>query len=148
MEQQYNLERFLTAQDRSWNGYADALHEIVAGCKTGHWMWYIFPQLKGLGTSEISLFYGLAGYAEARAYYDHPVLRQRLLEIAAALLTHPKTEITDLLGVNGAIDAKKLRSCMTLFALVDPEEPLFRRVLDTFFNGQEDRRTVQLAECL
>lgn len=111
MSKIYNLERFLEAQERD---YGTALQEIRAGRKTSHWIWYIFPQLKGLGNSYNSQYYGIDGVGEAEAYYEHPVLRERLREITDAVLMHKgKTQIEDIMG--GSLDALKLRSCMELF---------------------------------
>ena len=124
----YDLERFLTAQASS---YEDALEEIRSGRKRGHWIWYIFPQQKGLGHSYNSEYYGLEGTDEARAYLAHPVLGERLREISKALLIHEgKKDIDSIMG--SYIDVLKLQTCMNLFNRVSPND-IFEKVLDAFF---------------
>ena len=137
MDTSFNLQRFLTAQQRD---YTQALREIKNGFKQTHWIWYVFPQLKGLGHSYNSEYYGLDGIEEARAYYDHPVLRERLLEITTALLEHKDKTAVAILS---PIDARKVKSCMTLFWLVS-ENLLFKSVLDAFYNGQMDKKVVRM----
>ena len=131
------LERFLTRQEEY---YPQALAEIRAGYKEGHWMWFIFPQLRGLGRSNESWYYGLEDLREAGDYLDHPVLGPRLREITGALLELDKTHPWEIFG--GA-DSRKLCSCMTLFALVaeDEAENPFARVLEQYFHGQGDYLT-------
>ena len=125
---EYDLERFLTAQASI---YEDALEEIRSGRKRGHWIWYIFPQQKGLGHSYNSEYYGLEGTDEARAYLAHPVLGERLREISQALLIHEgKKDIDSIMGSN--IDVLKLQTCMNLFNQVSPND-IFEKVLDAFF---------------
>jgi uncharacterized protein (DUF1810 family) len=125
---EYDLERFLTAQASI---YEDALEEIRSGRKRGHWIWYIFPQQKGLGHSYNSEYYGLEGTDEARAYLSHPVLGERLREISKALLIHEgKKDIDSIMGSN--IDVLKLQTCMNLFNRVSPND-IFEKVLDAFF---------------
>ena len=125
---EYDLERFLTAQAAD---YADALDDIRNGRKRGHWIWYIFPQQKGLGHSYNSEYYGLDGIDEARAYLVHPVLGPRLREISEALLTHEgKRDIDAIMG--SSIDVLKLQTCMNLFNRVSPND-IFEKVLDAFF---------------
>ena len=104
-------------------------------------MWYVFPQLKGLGVSATSNTYGLASLAEARAYLAHPILGQRLTEATSAMLTH-RTRTAD--SVLGELDALKFRSCLTLFSLADPSAQIFTEALEYFFGGQRDTRTIQL----
>ena len=133
-----SLERFLQAQE---GDYAAALAEIRAGRKRSHWIWYIFPQLKGLGRSMTAEYYGIRDLAEAREYLAHPVLRQRLIEISEALLGLPSNDADEVMGFP---DNLKLRSSMTLFALADPSCPVFRQVLDKFFGGRPDERTKEL----
>ena len=133
----YDLERFLVAQEKY---FPVALQEIKAGRKESHWMWFIFPQLKGLGFSSKAKFYGISGKEEALAYWEHPVLRSRLLEITSALLN---TQSCDAEEVMGYPDDLKLQSCMTLFAMVT-EENVFYRVLDKFFGGNQDEKTQKL----
>ncbi|WP_231263440.1 DUF1810 domain-containing protein [Nocardioides alpinus] len=135
-----DLERFVQAQART---YAGALAELRAGRKTSHWMWWVFPQVAGLGQTPTSQTYAIADLDEARAYAAHDVLGPRLRTCCRALL--------DLEGVSaehvlGGVDAMKLRSSMTLFALADPSEPVFDEVLDRFFGGERDERTVRLLD--
>lgn len=125
---EYDLERFVTAQAAD---YADALDDIRNGRKRGHWIWYIFPQQKGLGHSYNSEYYGLDGIDEARAYLAHPVLGARLREISEALLIHEgKRDIDAIMG--SSIDVLKLQTCMNLFNRVSPND-IFEKVLDAFF---------------
>ena len=131
----YNLQRFLDAQQRD---YAQALREIEDGLKQSHWIWYIFPQLKGFGHSYNSEYYGLDSVEEARAYYNHPVLRERLIEITTALLKHQDKPAVAILS---PIDARKVRSCMTLFWVVS-ENPLFKTVIDVFYEGRMDGKAI------
>ena len=125
------LERFVQAQADS---YARALRDIKSGRKTSHWMWYIFPQLSGLGHSQTARYYAIRDRAEAEAYLAHPVLGKRLLEISSELL---KLESSDATAVMGWPDDLKLKSSMTLFSLVS-REPVFRQVLEKYFRGEED----------
>lgn len=131
------LDRFVEAQAGVW---AQVLAELKAGRKTSHWMWFVFPQIAGLGRSQTARFYAIADVAEARAFLAHPLLGARLREAAAALLAHRGRSAEAMLG---GIDAVKLRSSMTLFAAVAPEEPVFAAVLDAFFSGQRDPETVR-----
>lgn len=125
---EYDLERFLTAQAAD---YEDALDDMRSGRKRGHWIWYIFPQQKGLGHSYNSEYYGLDGIDEARAYLAHPILGTRLREISEALLAHEgKRSIDSIMGSN--IDVLKLQTCMNLFNRVSPND-IFEKVLDAFF---------------
>lgn len=133
----YTLNRFLTAQERSYDA---ALAEIKAGRKRTHWMWYIFPQIAGLGMSSTAQYYSIQDILEAEEYMAHPVLGARLLEISRALLT---LESSDATAVMGYPDDLKLRSCMTLFAQVS-DDPVFEAVLDKFFGGHPDSRTLAL----
>ncbi|MBR3318880.1 MAG: DUF1810 domain-containing protein [Atopobiaceae bacterium] len=139
----YDLERFKKAQDgATWGAtYEDALGEIREGCKLTHWIWYVFPQLKGLGRSGMAEKYGISGMPEAEAYLADPVLGARLVEISEALLEHRGTSAQRILG---PIDAIKVRSCMTLFARVPGSSPVFREVLDVFYDGKEDELTIEL----
>lgn len=134
-----DLSRFHRAQRGS---YADALEEIRAGRKRSHWIWYIFPQLQGLGFSSTSQFYALRDLDEARAYLADPVLRERLLEISGALLALPGSDPSAVMGYP---DDLKLQSCMTLFELADPECPVFPAVLEKYYGGERDKRTLRLA---
>jgi len=128
------VDRFVKAQEES---YGQALTEIKNGRKRSHWMWYIFPQLKGLGRSETARYYGIANRQEAKAYMADPLLGSRLLEISGELL---KLESHDANAVFGQPDDVKLKSSMTLFYLVDGN-PTFKAVLDKFFDGQMDEVT-------
>ena len=132
------LQRFLIAQQYD---YDQALREIRAGRKRSHWIWYIFPQLKELGRSETAKAYGIRDMAEAKEYLAEPTLRARLIEISEALLTLPTN---DPHAVMGYPDDMKLRSSMTLFAAADPDCPVFRRVLEKYFGGEPDPRTLAL----
>jgi len=136
-----DLSRFLTAQDADGT-YEQALRELRAGRKTSHWMWFVFPQVAGLGRSATAQHYALRGVEEAQAYVDHPVLGPRLRECCGALLS---LENADTQAVLGAVDAQKLRSSMTLFALARPDEPLFAQVLDRFYGGEQDPLTLAQA---
>jgi uncharacterized protein (DUF1810 family) len=134
----YRLQRFVDAQDAGGT-YPRAVQELKAGRKVGHWMWFVFPQIAGLGLSSISREYAISGPAEAKAYLAHPVLGPRLVECAQILTAEPGTSAVDIFG---SVDAMKLRSSMTLFASVaEPEQGVFRRVLDQFFDGVEDDAT-------
>ena len=136
----YDLDRFKKAQA---GDYALALEEINAGRKRSHWIWYIFPQLKGLGLSGMSDYYGIKDLEEAKAYMKDPVLRNRLQEISTALLKHKGKRASEIFGYP---DDLKVRSCMTLFSTAVPEEILFREVLDAFFDGKADAKTLQLLQ--
>lgn len=131
------LDRFVEAQD---GVYDRALAELRAGRKASHWMWFVFPQIAGLGRSAMAQRYAITSLDEARAYLAHPVLGPRLVECARVL-----TELagTSAEAVFGGIDAIKLRSSMTLFAHAAPEEPGFRAVLDRYFDGAEDPATLE-----
>ena len=130
-----SLQRFLDAQATD---YAQALAEVKAGRKRSHWMWYIFPQIRGLGFSETARFYGIQDLAEATAYLQHPVLGSRLVAICEALLTLPGSNATSIMG---SPDDLKLRSSMTLFAAVPGAGPVFQQVLTKFFGGGPDSKT-------
>lgn len=134
----FDLIRFHTAQKRD---YEKALSELRSGKKCTHWMWYIFPQLKGLGQSDMANHYGIRSLDEAKAYLADPVLRGRLIEISNVLLTLDESDPEVILGFPNHM---KLRSCMTLFSVADPEEEVFRKVLDKFFNGEMDKKTLML----
>ena len=134
------LDRFIEAQDAQGT-YRAALAELRAGRKHSHWMWFVFPQLAGLGRSPTAQFYALTSLAEARAYAAHPVLGARLRECAAALLALDGRSADDVLG---PVDALKLRSCMTLFARAVPDEPVFPAVLDRYYGGEPDAATDRL----
>lgn len=135
-----NLERFVIAQKDT---YAAALSELRAGWKQGHWMWFIFPQIAGLGYSSTAQFYAIQSIDEAAAYQAHPVLGPRLIECCEALLLHPDRSARDILG---SPDDLKLRSSATLFAQVQPPHPVFGKILSTFYSGHPDTRTLELLE--
>lgn len=136
----YNLSRFLEAQR---NDYTTALTEIKSGHKRSHWIWYIFPQLKGLGMNYMSDFYGLDGLGEAKAYLANDTLKARLLEISRALLALPENDAASVMGYP---DDMKLHSSMTIFHLAAPDEPVFQKVLDKYFAGKLDKNTVRLCQ--
>ena len=131
----YDLRRFVDAQT---NTYDQALAELRAGSKRTHWMWFVFPQIAGLGRSGMAQRFAIADLDEARAYLAHPVLGRRLVECARALTA---LDTDDAVAVMGSTDAQKLRSSMTLFAHADPDQPVFREVLDHYFGGTEDDAT-------
>ena len=131
----YYLERFLTVHKYN---YENALREITDGRKRTHWIWFIFPQLAVLGHSANAKYYGISGYDEAKAYLEHPILGARLREITRALLQHRGESAVDILG---GIDAVKVRSCMTLFDAVSPDD-IFQEVLDAFYGGTYDKMTL------
>jgi uncharacterized protein (DUF1810 family) len=133
----FGLQRFVDAQDDA-GIYDQALRELRAGRKHSHWMWFVFPQVAGLGSSPMTQHYAISGLPEARAYLAHPELGRRLVECARALT---ELEETDAVRVFGPVDAQKLRSSMTLFARAAPDEPVFRQVLDRYFDGIEDDAT-------
>ena len=134
----YDLNRFLTAQERD---YAQALAEIRAGRKRSHWIWYIFPQLRGLGYSYNSEYYGIAHAEEARQYLAHPVLGARLREITTVLLELPES---DPLLVMGRPDDLKLCSSMTLFEYAAEQDSVFGKVLDKYYGGRRDAATLRM----
>jgi uncharacterized protein (DUF1810 family) len=134
----FGLQRFLDAQSEK---YRDALEELRAGAKRSHWMWFVFPQLRGLGHSSTAAFYGITSLEEARAYLAHPVLGERLRECVRVLLG---LHGSDPEVVFGPTDALKLRSCLTLFAAAAPDEQLFSRALGKYFRGETDGSTLKL----
>ncbi|WP_183772465.1 DUF1810 domain-containing protein [Catenibacillus scindens] len=135
-----DLSRFHQAQKYD---YDIALQEIKNGRKESHWMWYIFPQIQGLGYSSTAQYYAISDMAEAKAYLKDNVLRCRLVEISQALLDLPANDAMEVFGVP---DNMKLRSSMTLFSMAAPEISVFQKVLDKFFAGQPDRRTLEILE--
>ncbi len=138
MEAADHFRRFIDAQR---NTYDQAFREVSAGRKTSHWMWFIFPQLKGLGYSEMARRYALEDIEQARGYLEDDVLGRRLTEISKALLA---VEDRSAYEIFGSPDDMKLHSCMTLFSLVPGADPVFQQVLDKYFNGQQDRKTLDL----
>jgi uncharacterized protein (DUF1810 family) len=137
MSDPYRLQRFVEAQEQGGT-YAQALTELRAGNKASHWIWFVFPQIAGLGRSPIARTYAISSLEEARTYLEHPLLGPRLLESAESLLEHRQRPVREILG---EIDAVKLRSSMTLFSLAAPEQPLFGEVIDAFFAGEADPAT-------
>jgi len=133
-----SLQRFLDAQETT---YSLALSEIKRGKKQSHWMWYIFPQVQGLGFSTTSQYYALTDAPEAEAFAQHPLLGSRLVRISEALLELPSNDATRILG---SPDDAKLKSSMTLFASLPDPNPVFQRVLGKFFQGQPDERTLRI----
>lgn len=136
----YNLNRFIEAQDRD-KAYANALKEISSGLKEGHWMWYIFPQLRGLGSSQTAVFYGIVGRGEAKAYLADKVLGSRLREACNTLIQVRGKKAADIFG---PVDTKKLKSSMTLFYIVSGKEEVFRKVLAKYFDEKLDERTLEM----
>lgn len=139
-----DLQKFLDAQENGYSFGADyqtALSEIRNGRKISHWIWYIFPQIKGLGYSFVTAYFSINSLNEAVDYIQHSVLRKRLVEISSELL---KSETNDPMVIFGDPDALKLRSCMTLFKYAAPDLPVFQQVLDKFCQGTEDYRTIKI----
>ena len=134
-----DLSRFLKAQEQD---YEQALREIRSGRKRSHWMWYIFPQIQGLGFSPTAQYYAIRDLQEARDYLAHPVLSARLKEISSALLDLNGLSASEIFGYP---DDLKLRSSMTLFRMADLNEPVFLEVLEKYYDGKPDARTVELA---
>ena len=134
----HDLERFYKAQEYD---YETALSEIRNGRKESHWMWYIFPQITGLGRSTTAEYYAIKSKEEAKGYIEDPVLGKRRIEISQALF---QIESDDAEMVMGWPDNLKLRSCMTLFAEVAPEQPVFRNVLEKFYDGEMDGKTLDI----
>jgi uncharacterized protein (DUF1810 family) len=133
----YNLERFVEAQEKY---YEEAFSEIRAGQKQSHWMWFIFPQIQGLGFSETSKFYAIESITEAEAFLKHPILGGRLVNISNALLQLPSNNANKIFG---SPDDLKLQSSMTLFSLLK-NNPVFKMVLEKFFNGKKDPKTLEI----
>ena len=140
MTDAYDLERFVHAQDMG-AVWTQALAELRAGRKVSHWMWFVFPQLAGLGRSSMARRYAISSLPEAAAYLQHDLLGPRLVEAAEVTASWAGRSAEDIFG---SIDATKLRSSMTLFAAAGPDQPVFSQVLDTFFAGQRDAMTETL----
>jgi uncharacterized protein (DUF1810 family) len=138
MDDPYRLERFTAAQDSNGT-YQRAVAELRAGKKVSHWMWFVFPQIEGLGSSAISREFAISSLAEARAYLRHPVLGPRLKESAGVIAGTAGKSAEEIFG---AVDALKLRSSMTLFAAAAPDEPVFGEVLQKYFTGMPDEATL------
>ena len=137
-EDPYLLSRFVLAQE---DDFEQALSEIRGGKKRTHWMWYIFPQIDGLGFSSTARYYAIQNIEEAKAYLDHPILGPRLLECAEAAAGVEGRSATEIFG---SPDDLKLRSCATLFACVSPPSSVFERLLEKFYGGERDQKTLQL----
>jgi uncharacterized protein (DUF1810 family) len=133
----YDLDRFVRAQEEGGT-YHQAVAELRRGRKTSHWMWFVFPQIAGLGQSPTSRFYAIGSLDEARAYIAHPVLGPRLVECAGVVVASDATTAEQIFG---GIDALKLRSSMTLFLRAAPEQPVFGQVLERYFGGEPDAET-------
>ena len=133
-----HLDRFIEAQTYS---YQQALSEIKSGYKKSHWMWYIFPQICHLGYSSTSVYYAIQSMDEAKAYLQHNILRTHLLEISEALLLQKEKSAAEIFG---GVDAMKLHSCMTLFHLAEPECTVFKDVLNQYFQGNLDHKTLNI----
>jgi uncharacterized protein (DUF1810 family) len=134
----YDLQRFVDAQEQT---FAQAIDELVAGRKTSHWMWFVFPQLRGLGHSPMAIRFGIASLAEARAYLAHPLLGPRLQQCVRLVLRIDRRSASDIFG---SPDDLKFRSCMTLFDRAAPEQAVFKQALQEYFDASADGRTVQL----
>lgn len=133
----YNLQRFIKAQE---SYYETALSEIVKGRKNSHWIWYVFPQFKEFAHSRIAEYYGMEDKGEAEAYLHHSILGQRIREISEALLLHKGKDVKDIFG---ELDAGKVRSCMTMFDYLSPND-VFGQVLDAFYGGKRGGRTLKV----
>lgn len=144
MEDQYKLARFVTAQD-SGGTYRRAMGELRSGRKQSHWMWFIFPQITGLGRSPMSTRYAVSSLAEAQAYLRHPVLGPRLSESAHAVCA---VQGRTAVQIFGAVDAKKFHSSVTLFLRADPQEPVFQAALNRYFDGVPDAVTDDRVETI
>ena len=134
------FQRFLDAQDPV---YPEVLAELSSGKKSSHWMWFIFPQHVALGTSDRAKRYGLYGLEQAREYFEHPLLGKRLLQCCELLKAHSDKFAAAILG---EIDASKLRSCLTLFHSAVPSEPIFGELLELFYQGEQDPRTLDFIQ--
>jgi uncharacterized protein (DUF1810 family) len=140
MNAKYDLQRFLDAQERT---FEQALKEVRNGRKTSHWMWFIFPQISGLGFSEMAIRYGIRDLHEARSFMDDPVLGKRLVKICEVLRKIKGRTANEIFD---SPDDLKLRSCMTLFGLLPNANPVFDAILEQYFNGQKDSRTIELVK--
>jgi len=138
MKNENKLERFLDAQEKD---FFNALNEIKKGKKLTHWIWYIFPQLEGLGKNEYAVFYGIKNVDEAEEYLNHPILGKRLIEICSELLNLEHKTSNQIFG---SPDDLKVRSCMTLFSSLKDTDPVFSNVLDKYYQGIKDPFTMKL----
>ena len=135
-----DINRFLEAQESPFCGYEMALKEIQNGKKTSHWMWYIFPQFREFARSSRAHYWGIIDRSEAEIYLEHPILGPRLREITKALLDHKDKSAVEIFG---EIDAQKLRSCMTMFDYISPND-IFGKVLDVFYQGERGGKTIRV----
>lgn len=135
-----DIERFVEAQKSPWSGYEQALSEVRNGCKTSHWIWYIFPQFREFAHSRTAYYYGIEDADEACRYLEHPVLGARIREISEALLAHEGKSAYEIFG---SIDERKVRSSMTMFDYLAPND-VFARVLDAFYGGVRGGRTLEV----
>lgn len=142
MDDPYGLSRFAEAQSTE---YSEVILELRAGCKQSHWIWFVFPQLKGLGRSSTSEYYGISSLEEARAYLAHPVLGPRLSECTELVLRIENRPVDRIFGFP---DNLKFRSSMTLFSRAAPENAIFQAALDKYFSGEPDARTLELLHLL
>ena len=138
----FNLNRFVAAQE---NVYTRILAELKNGDKQSHWMWFIFPQIDGLGTSTTAKLYAIKSIEEAKAYYNHPLLGKRLLECAAILLTIKNKSANDILG---SPDYVKLQSCITLFSHLFPDQNILTKLLTKYYDGKIDTKTIDILNLL
>lgn len=136
----FDAKKYLDAQNAAYDGYEQALGEIRRGKKVSHWIWYIFPQIRGLGRSSTAQYYALGSLEEARQYLEDLLLRKRLIEISEELLKQEGR----IEGIVGYVDAMKIRSCMTLFSEADPDIEVFGKVLNRFYGGQPDQKTLEI----
>lgn len=139
MRKETDLLRYIDAQDSVYAGYDQALSEIKDGKKTSHWIWYIFPQFRAFGHSQTALYYGIANREEAQRNLENPILNMRIHEISEALLLHSNKTAIEIFG---DLDAKKVRSCMTMFDYLSPND-VFAKVLDVFYQGKRGGRTLK-----
>lgn len=137
-----SLNRFIEAQDSTYSGYQIALAEMKSGGKRSHWIWYIFPQIKGLGRSSTAQFYAIQNLEEAKAFLEHPLLGSRLREITEVILSY-SDDANPNEFMMAPIDAMKLKSCMTLFNYISPND-IFGMVINKYFNGNIDQRTLSV----
>ena len=135
-----SIERFLDAQNATYAGYDQALEEVRNGRKVWHWIWYVFPQMRGLGHSDRAIYYGIADRGEAEEYLLNFTLNDRIHEVSEALLQHQNKSAVSIFG---ALDAMKVQSSMTLFDAISPDD-VFSKVLDQFYGGVRDKRTLEL----
>lgn len=138
------IERFIEVQDSPYSGYTQALNEMENGGKCSHWIWYIFPQIAGLGRSGMAQRYALTDIEEAKAYLEHPILGKRLYEITNVVLSYPEDEKPRFF-MGSSIDAIKLKSSMTLFDIISPND-IFGKVLDKFYSGERDHKTIAIVQ--